>query len=56
MIARRRVDQLNIHPETIIATLHRAFNRVANIQLTTNLPDIDRFAFVGERGVLADDK
>ena len=56
VIAGFGVDQLHVHPKPVAATLHRAFEHVADVQLAADLLEINRFAFVGECGVSADDE
>ena len=52
MIAGFGVDQLHVHPKAVAATLHRAFEHVADVQLAPDLLEINRLAFERERGVV----
>ena len=54
MVAGFGVDQLHVHPETAAASLYRAFERIADIQLAPYLPHVDRFALVRESAVTRD--
>ena len=51
MIAGFGVDQLHIHPKAVAATLHRAFEHIADVQLASQLLYVDGFALERERGV-----
>ena len=51
VIAGFGVDQLHVHPKPVAATLHRAFEHVADVQLAPDLLDVNGFTLVGERGV-----
>ena len=48
------IDKLHVHPKPVAATLYRAFEHVADVQLAPNLLEVDRLALVGECGVAAD--
>ena len=54
MIAGFSVDQLHTHPEPVAATLHRAFEHVADVQLASELFEINRRSLVGKCGMSAD--
>lgn len=54
MIAGFGIDQLNIHPKPIAASLHGTFEHIADVQLASDLLYIDGFAFEGESGVTRD--
>src|SRR6266704_1782921 len=56
MIPGRCVDQLHVHPKAAAAGLHRAFECVADIQLTPQCPYVDRLSLEGERGVTRNDE
>src|SRR6516225_8166245 len=51
VIAGFGIDQLHVHPKAVAATLHRAFEHIADVQLTSQLLYVDRLALEGERGV-----
>ena len=46
MIAGFGIDKLHVHPKPVAATLHRAFQHVADVQLAADLLEIDCFALV----------
>src|SRR5262245_18744989 len=53
LIAGFGVDQLHVDPKSIAATLHRALEHIADVQLAADPSKINRFASVGKRGVSA---
>jgi hypothetical protein len=50
------LDELCVHAKPLAATLDGAFQHIADLQLAADLPEINRFAFVGECGVPTDDE
>jgi hypothetical protein len=56
MFAGLGFDQLHVHAKPLATALHRAFERVADVQLSPDLLHIDGLAFVGERGIAGDHK
>ena len=48
------IDKLHVHSKPIAAPLQRAFEHVPDVQLVTDLFEINRLAFVGECGMSAD--
>ena len=54
MSARFSIDELHVDAHAVAAALDAALEDIADIQLTTNLLQIDSFAFEGESGVAAD--
>ena len=52
VIAGFGVDQLDVDPKPVAATLHRTFEHVADVQLAPDLLHVDRFAFERERSVV----
>ena len=52
VIAGFGIDQLHVHPKPVAATLHRAFEHVADVQLAPDLFEINGFALVCKRGVV----
>src|SRR6516164_8830212 len=51
VIAGFGVDQLHVDAEAVAATLHRAFEHIADVQLTSQLLYVNPFSLEGERGV-----
>ena len=56
MRAGLRLDQLNVDPHPISATLHAALEQIAHVQFAADLLDVGRLALVGEGGAPADDE
>jgi hypothetical protein len=56
VIAGFGVNQQHIHPKSVTATLHRAFEHVADVQFAADLLEINGLAFVGECGVSTNDE
>jgi hypothetical protein len=54
VIAGFRVDQLCVHSQPAATMLHRALERVADVQLTPNLLETDLITFVAERSMSTD--
>jgi hypothetical protein len=54
VIAGFGVDQLYVDPKPIAATLHRAFEHVADVQLAPDLLHVVGFAFESERRTAGD--
>ena len=50
------IYKLHINSQPFAATLYRTFESITNVQLTSDLLEIDRHALVGECGVSADDE
>ncbi len=50
------IDKLHVHPQPVAATLYRTFERVADVQFTTDLFEINGLAFVGECRVSANNE
>ena len=50
------LDQLHVYAHPAPAALHAAFEHVAHIELTPDLLEIDRLAFVCEGCAPADDE
>ena len=55
-MARFGADQLNVQPEPVATTLHRAFEHVADVQLAPDLLDVYGFALECERSVAGYDE
>ena len=56
MAASFGIDELRIDPDMVASALHTAFERVADTEFTSDLPDIDRFSLVGERRIARDNE
>src|SRR5216683_2515496 len=56
MSAGPRVHELNVYAKSISAALHRTFQYIMDVQLATDLLEINRFAFVAECGVSVDNE
>ena len=54
MAARFGIDELRVDSDPIAGALHAAFEGVADTEFTSDLPDIDRLALVGERRITGD--
>lgn len=54
MRASSRIDQLRSDADLVALALQRAFQHIANVQLASDLPHIDRLAFVDEGRVAGD--
>ena len=51
-----RIHELNIHPKAIPVPLDRSFEHISHTQFLSDLPEISRLPFVGERSVPPDHK
>src|SRR3974390_1846796 len=51
MVSRLGVDELHVHPEAVATTLHRAFEHIADVQLTSELLYVNALSLEGERSV-----
>ena len=51
MVAGFSIDQLHVDPKEVATTLHRSFEHVADVQLTSEPHYVDRLTFESERGV-----
>src|SRR4030095_12753804 len=56
MVAGFGVYQLYVHPEAGATTLHRAFEYIADVQLASQLLNVQCFALERERGVACNDE
>src|SRR5258705_12657931 len=50
------IDQLHVHPKPIAVPLHRAFEHVADVQFSPDLPYVDFLSLIFEGAVPADYK
>jgi hypothetical protein len=50
------IDQLHVEAQPVAAALHAPFQPISHVQITADLPEVDRLTFVGEGGVPGDNE